>query len=99
MADEEILRRLDRIQATLQLAFAPQLDAVRDVILEDEVNRVLLAATTDWIASKALQDRVAAETGRSTRTVRDRLAELCDKHILETRGTERRAEYRRTGLV
>src|SRR4051812_12494593 len=99
MADEEILRRLDLIQATLQLAFAPQLASVREAMRGDAVNREILDATTDWVPSTALQERVAAKAHKSKRTVRDRLPELVTQRILEVRGTEKRAEYRRTGLV
>lgn len=99
MADEELLRRLDLIQATLQLAFAPQLASAREAIRENAVNKEILDATTEWIASTKIQERVAKNTEKSQRTVRDRLSELVAQRVLEVRGTERRAEYRRTGLV
>jgi predicted transcriptional regulator YheO len=99
MTDGEILRRLDKIQATLQLAFRPQLEQVRKAIRSDEVNTSILDLSEDWIASSALQKAVAKETGKSTRTVRDRLSELAEQGILDVRGSEKRLEYRRTGLA
>jgi hypothetical protein len=97
--DEEILRRLDRIQATLQLAFAPQLESAREAMREDDVSAAILDATEDWIASTNLQGKVARTTKKQPRAVRDRLPRLVAEGILEARGTERRMEYRRTGLV
>lgn len=99
MSDEDILRRLDKMQATLQLAFAPQLEAARTAIREDDVAAEILDATESWIGSRDLQKRVAAKTDVGERSVRDRFTGLIECGILETRGTERKAEFRRTGLI
>jgi len=99
MADDEILQRVDLIQATLQLAFAPQLEAARERIRESSINAAILDTTNDWIPSKQLQARVAKEANVSERAVRDHLPELVARRIVAVRGTERRQEYRRTGLV
>ena len=98
-ADEEILKRLDLIQATLSLAFAPQLREAREAIRADDVSAAILDLTDDWTPSKVLQDQVAKGTSKSTRSVRDRLPELVAQRVLEARGSERRMEYRRTGLI
>lgn len=98
MADPEFLERLDLIQATLRLAFRPQIDRAQEEIRADDVNAAILDATDEWIGSSKLQNVVAAKTKRSERTVRTRLAELVDQGILAVRG-EGRPEYRRTGLV
>jgi hypothetical protein len=99
MADAEILERLDLIQATLQLAFKAQLDEARSKMRSDKVVAAILDEAGDWIASAALQKRVATAAKTSTRTVRDRLPELVADHVLAVRGSERKAEYRRTGLI
>jgi hypothetical protein len=99
MADEELLRRLDLIQATLTLAFAPQLAKARDEIRSDAISGAILDATEQWIASTVLQEKVAKVTGKQARSVRDRLPQLVSQRVLEARGTERRLEFRRTGLV
>lgn len=98
-ADDEILKRLDLIQATLSLAFAPQLREARDAIRADDVNAAILDLTDDWTPSKELQQQVAKKTSKRTRSVRDRLPELVAERVLEARGTERRVEYRKTGLI
>jgi hypothetical protein len=95
----EILRRLDLIQATLRLAFAPQLAVARKELLADGVAAAILEHGGEWAASTDLQKAAAKTCGKSTRTVRDRLPELVAQGILETRGTELRLEYRQTGLI
>jgi hypothetical protein len=98
-ADEEILKRLDLIQATLALAFAVQLDEARTKIRADDVSAAILDLTDEWIASTDLQDKAAKKTSKSTRRVRDRLPELVEQRVLQARGSERRMEYRKTGLI
>jgi len=98
-AEEEIFKRLDLIQATLSLAFASQLRDAREAIRADDISAAILDLTEDWTASKTLQDAVAKQTSKSARSVRDRLPELIAQRVLEARGSERRMEYRRTGLI
>jgi hypothetical protein len=99
MADEEILERLDLMQATLQLAFKPQLDEARAKIRADKVAAAILDESADWIASPELQKRAATVAKTSTRTVQRRLPELVAECILAVRGPEQKSEYRRTGLI
>jgi hypothetical protein len=96
---DEIIQRLDLIQATLALAFAPQLDAARAKLRADDVSAAILDLADEWIASTELQEKVAKDTGKTTRRVRDRLPELVEQRVLQARGTERRMEYRKTGLI
>lgn len=98
-ADDEILKRLDLIQATLALAFAPQLREARDAIRADDISAAILDLTESWTASKTVQDTVAKKTSKSARSVRDRLPELVAQGVLEARGSERKMEYRKTGLI
>jgi hypothetical protein len=97
--DSQIIQRLDLIQATLRLAFVPQLAAARDALLADEVAAAILENAGEWLGSADLQKAVAKTTGKSTRTVRDRLPELVAQGVLEVRGPEKRTDYRRTGLI
>lgn len=99
MADEEILRRLDLIQATLQIAFKGELDHVREALRQDKVSAALLDLSEDWIGTTELQKKAAKQAGTSTRTVLRRINELVADRVLAQRGTARSAEYRRTGLV
>lgn len=98
MADAEILRRLDLMQATLQLAFKPQLNAAREEFRSDKVVVAILDETEDWIASAELQKRVSDKAKTSVRTVRNRLPELVADRVLAVQGGAR-PDYRRMGLV
>jgi hypothetical protein len=97
--DSQIIQRLDLIQATLRLAFAPQLDAARKELLADGVAAAIHGHAGEWVGSAALQTAAAKSCGKSTRTVRDRLPELLAQGVLESRKIETRIEYRRTGLI
>src|SRR4051794_39273634 len=100
MSDQqEVIERLDLIQATLALAFAPQIASARDKLREDDVSAAILDLAGDWIASTELQEQVADRTGKTARSVRDRLPDLVEMRALAARGSERRMEYRRTGLL
>jgi hypothetical protein len=98
-SDDEILRRLDRIQATLRLAFAPQLQQAGAAIRADAVSAAILDIAEDWTPTTQLQERVAKKAGVKARSVRERFPGLVEQGVLEVRGTEKRPEYRRTGLV
>lgn len=99
MSDEEVLRRLDKIQATLQLAFAPRIADARAEIRADDVNAAILDLTEDWIGTSELQAQAGKKTGKGARAVRDRFPALLAKGVLEARGSEARREFRRTGLA
>jgi hypothetical protein len=98
-ADPEIIERLDRIQATLSIAFASQIADYRDRIREDKVNAAILDAAKEWIGSTELQEKVSKQLSMSTRSVRDRFPALIANRILQTRGSEARPEYRVGGLI
>jgi hypothetical protein len=97
--DEGIVRRLDLIQATLRIAFEPQITAVRETLRADDVAAGILDRTTEWVGSGDLQKAVAKASGKTTRTVRNRLPDLVARGAVETRGSDAAPEYRRTGLV
>jgi hypothetical protein len=96
---DEVIRQLNLIQATLRVAFEPQITALRETLCAEAVSAAILDRTTDWIGSGDLQKAVAKATGKTTRTVQNRLPELVERGAIETRGPEGRPEYRRTGLV
>lgn len=99
MTDDDVVQRLDRIQATLALAFAPQLAAASEEIRADEISAAILDAAGDWTPSTELQTAVVKKTGNVARSVRDRLPQLVSRGGLDVRGSERKLEYRRTGLL
>lgn len=98
-ADPEILERLDRIQATLQLAYLEQLRTAAARLRSDPVTAAILDMTSDdWVASSTLQTKVAKNKKVSERTVRNRLVELTELRALMVRGGGR-PEYKSNGLV
>jgi transcription initiation factor TFIIIB Brf1 subunit/transcription initiation factor TFIIB len=96
---DEIVRRLNLIEATLRVAFEPQITALSGRLRADDVAAAILDRTAEWVGSGGLQKAVAKATGKTTRTVQNRLPELVAHGAIETRGPEARPEYRRTGLV
>ena len=101
MADPEILRRLDLMQATLELAFKPQLDTARTEVRSDDISAAILDLldTKSWKASTEIQQKAAKTAGVKERAVRGRLTDLVEARVLDVQGSERAREYRRTGLV
>jgi hypothetical protein len=99
MADEEVVQRLDLILATLRLAFKRQLGEARDEMRANTVTAAILDETTVWTPSTEIQRKVAKATGGGQSTVRSRLSELVEQGVLQARGSERKMEYRRTGLI
>jgi DNA-binding FadR family transcriptional regulator len=99
MEDTEVVARLDTIIAILKLANRDAIAAARTEILSDRVNREILDRTSKWAGSGSLQTAVAKKSGASTRTVRERIAELADQGLLERRGGGPATEYRSTGVI
>jgi hypothetical protein len=101
MADDELLRRLDLMQTTLELAFKPQLDQARAEVRSDAVSSAILDLLDrkTWMASTTIQKKASKAAGVGERSVRTRLSELVDARVLDVQGSDRAREYRRTGLV
>lgn len=99
MENDEIVSRLDTIIAITKLANREALDAARTEILADDVNRAILSSASKWVPAGTLQKTVARKTGASTRTVRDRLADLLAGGLLEKAGGGPTTTYKATGLV
>lgn len=97
--DDPIAARLDTLIALHRLTHRDALEAARNDILSDPVNREVLRRASKWVGAGSLQTTVARTTGASTRTVRDRLAELLDQGLLERRGGGPTTEYRSSGLL
>lgn len=99
-ADEAVIRRLDRLAAILQLAFAPQIAEARRSLRADPINNAILEnAAEGWVRSGELQRLVGDSTGASPRTISRRIQDLLGQQALETRGATASLEYRSTGLL
>lgn len=97
--DEETKRTLNRIAAILQIAYRSAIDEAGAEILSDDTNRAILAVTSEWIATGALQEAAVKQGAASERTVFRRLADLVDRGFLERRGSTPNVEYRNSGLI
>jgi hypothetical protein len=97
--ESQVLDGLDAMLAVLQLAHADAIASARHSVREDPVNVAVLEAAEDWIATGALQDRVGKAAAVSSRTVRDRIAQLLARRGLVSRGAGRALEFKATGLL
>lgn len=97
---DELVERLDRIAAILQLAHGDAIERARTRIRADKVNAAILDVTpTTWVAASKMQSAVATKTKASTRTIQRSIADLVGQGVLEKRGATRTIEYRATGLI
>lgn len=98
--DDELARRLDRMEAIFRLAFSDALTREGERVRAHKVDGPLVdACAAGWVKSGALQKQVATATKISERSVRDRLALLASRGVLERRGAGAVVEYRSTGLI
>jgi len=101
MADEEVLQRLDRIIAILQLANHADIEEGRERIRADDLNAAILeAASKETAAGKLIEAAQKAAKGSPSKpTVQRRIAALVDQGALERNGAGPATRYKVTGLV
>jgi hypothetical protein len=97
--NEDVIERLDRLAAIMQLAYREQIDASRAAIRADKVNEAILDGTKKWTAAGTLKTAVTKKTGKGGTTFADRVAELLESGALEKQGGGPTTQYRATGLV
>ena len=92
--------KLDTIIALLNLVYREQIDQARSEILLDPVSAAILEITTDQeVDAGELQEKVAAVTSQSKRTIQRRLAALSAQRVIAQLGSGPNVRYRRTDLV
>jgi hypothetical protein len=100
VSEDGIERRIDRLIAIMELAYADQIAAARSAILADPVNSTILeVAAEGWVAAGTLKSRVADRTRQSERTITRRISQLLVRGALEQSGSGPRVTYRATGLI
>jgi hypothetical protein len=97
--NDDVIDRLDRIAAILQLAHRDEIERARTEIRSDKVNAAVLDASTKWVGAGAMQSKVATKTRASTRTIQDRIADLLATGVLDKRGGGPTTEYKASGLI
>jgi hypothetical protein len=99
VADGEVLRRLDRIDAILRLAFREEIAEARKAIRSDAANAAILDAAEDWTPAGELTTVACRQTGQSARNIRNKIPVLLEQGVLEKSGGGPSTAYRATGLV
>jgi hypothetical protein len=100
MAEEEILQRLDKLIAILQLAHYEDIERGRARIRADELNAAILeAAAKKTPAGKLIAAARKAKGSPSESTVKRRIASLVDQGALERSGGGPSTASEATGLV
>lgn len=98
-SNDELVVRLDRIAALLQLAHRDAIESARNFIRADKVNAAILDATAKLTPAGKVLAEVKKKTGQSPATISRRLAALIDEGVVEKHGGGPATQYRATGLI
>jgi len=99
MAEEEVLRRLDRLIGLFELAHQDELQRARESVRTDKTYAAILASTDTEMAAGKLKKAVQTKTRQSPKTVERRIADLIEIGALERIGAGGSVGYRATGLI
>ena len=100
MTTEDIVARLDRTNAILQLAHYGSIVAARERIRSDKTNAAILElAAAETVKAGTLIAAVKEKTGDSKATIGRRIGALVDQGALERIGAGPSTAYKATGLV
>jgi hypothetical protein len=100
MGHEDVVQRLDKLLAILQLAHHDAIEAGRAAIRADDLNAAILEAAAKRIAAGDLIRRARRARGApSESTVKRRISALVGRGALERSGAGPSTAYQVTGLV
>lgn len=99
MADEEVLRRLDRIAAILELAHREEIASAREAMRSDAANAAILDAAKGWTPAGKLTKAASKRAGQTPRSIQNKIAALIEQGLLEKTGGGPTTAYRTTGLI
>ncbi len=92
-------KKLDLLISLLRIAHQEPIEAERDRVLSDRVNKAVLeAARRDWIDAGKLKLLVAKRARTSQPTIERRIADLVELGALDRRGAGGAVSYRATPL-
>jgi Fic family protein len=97
--DREVLQKLDKIIAILQIAHKDEIDRAREEITADTVDAAILKATIKGTAAGNVVKAAASKAKVSDRAVQKHIAELIERGLLEKSGGGNTATYKATGLI
>jgi uncharacterized membrane protein len=95
---DEILQRLDKVLAILQIANEEAIERVRAKVRSDAAYNAILDATKNWAGAVKVM-AAAAKVSSARSTTSRKIAELIDRGMLEKRGGGNATEYKSTGLI
>lgn len=99
MADDEIVRRLDRLISIMELANRPEIQKARDEIRSDATYAEILRLTAKETPAGKLTKAVQQKTKQSLKTVQRRIADLIELGALERIRAGGNIKYKATGLI
>ncbi|HZS30346.1 MAG TPA: hypothetical protein VFA37_03750 [Gaiellaceae bacterium] len=94
-----ISQKLDQLIVITKLAQWSAIAKTQTEVRSDKINAAILDASTGWVRAGKMQAAVAKKTKSSTRTVRERIADLVAMDALEKRGGGPTMEYKACGLI
>ena len=97
--NDEVLQRLDKIAAILQIAHKDSIERARDEINADAIDAAILKAAGKPTPGGQLATAVAKKTKRTKRSVQLHVAELLERGLLEKTGAGTATTYETTGLI
>lgn len=97
--NDDIVTRLDRIAAILQLAHRDAIDSARTSIRADKVNAAILDATAKLTPAGKVMAEVKKKTGQSPATISRRIASLVEQGAVDKEGGGSATQYKATGLI
>jgi hypothetical protein len=97
--NEDVIERLDRIVAILQLAHREQIESTRTALRADKANAAILDGAKKLTPAAKLKSAVMKKTGVGASTFSERVAALIELGVLEKEGGGKATQYRATGLI
>jgi Fic family protein len=98
-ANDEVLQRLDKIIAILQIAHKDEIERARNEINGDNVDAAILKVATKATPAGKLVKSVETKTKQTKRNVQRHVAELIERGLLEKSGSGTATTYKTTGLI
>ena len=99
-ANDEVITRLDRIIALLEIGFDQHIKAVRTQLRSDPVAAAILDLThEDWISSGTIKRSVSKKSKVSEKTVQRAIATLVSGGALHAKGAGPSLSYRSSGIA
>lgn len=95
---KDVVDRLDQLITLWKIANIDVLKKTKKEIMKDVVSKKILQLADGTREYSALADEVARATGKTSRTVKDRMADLVEKGAIKGVRKGRKVYYEITGL-